>query len=71
MTDETTPPPPRDRQREEPVGRWEGRCLTMTWLGGDAVLICDRPADHKGLHRGRTVTAGYGSITVIAYGAVR
>lgn len=43
----------------EPRGRWENRC-PFTWnldtgtiLSVVRLMVCDRPVDHAGLHRGR------------------
>jgi len=63
----------RDRQTEEPPGRWENRC-PFTWrIDGDKWLICDRPREHAGLHRGRLMLFPWpgGDASVLGYGARR
>lgn len=69
---ESTTIPLRNREAEEPRGRWENRCDFGWNIDGPMSLICDRPTGHKGLHRGRLIETGYGKRpTVVGYGARR
>ena len=67
MSDEIKPP--RDRKNEENVGRWEDRCDAIWAISQDRSLVCDRPMDHKGLHRGRIIQLSTNK--VLGYGASR
>lgn len=58
---------PRMRQWEEPRGRWETRCRFIWAIGGMRALVCDRPDEHKGLHRGRIID--HNTLKFLAYGA--
>jgi hypothetical protein len=38
---------------DEPIGRWENRCDFAWKISLHQFMLCDRPREHKGLHRGR------------------
>jgi hypothetical protein len=52
----------RDRLSEEPVGRWDNRCIFTRYLGLQKHMVCDRKEGHRGLHQGRAFDGiGHGS----------
>jgi hypothetical protein len=58
---------PRERKGEERMGRWEDRCDALWVISESRSLVCDRPMDHKGLHRGRIIQ--FSTSKVLGYGA--
>jgi hypothetical protein len=60
-----TEPAIRERQKEEPLGRWENRCHESIASRPiiNLVTVCDRPYGHKGLHSGRRIDLRTGNVS--------
>jgi hypothetical protein len=43
----------RNRETEEPIGRWMNRCTFIRKVDGFQYMVCDRKREHRGLHQGR------------------